>query len=459
MQIGNKARGRRWSAAKIGERLFFDLPLFRHVWKPLLKRHITGGWDAMVFRPAELEYPFRTDGLSLYLHVPFCRQPCPYCPYNRVKYDESRYSLYESAVHREIDRYSDRLLNGGRNDGATNLRLGSLYIGGGTPTLRPASLATIVGHIVDAFGTPTDICVECHPATMDDECIEALRTMGVTMVSIGVESISDRLLELIGRSHDAETAVNAVRRAVAAGFDSVNADIMFALPTETLDDLDRDLRTVFDLGIDQITTYPIFGFPYTKLGKRLGIKLILRPPAELIRDMLDLTRIRSVERGLKRCSVWSYKRPGHTKFSSTTRDYYIGFGPGAASMTGRQFYLNTFSIEEYASLVSERLPVALVMPIKPKLEMAIWLYWRIYEMSIPSGSFRELFGMELDDVYGRALSWLERLGIVARNGGSYDVTESGSYWIHRIQNEYALNYIDRVWSRCREDAWPSSIRL
>jgi oxygen-independent coproporphyrinogen-3 oxidase len=432
----------------------FDFPPARWLWKPLVKRYLTGSWAAMTLKPGEPSPPRRLDKLGLYLHVPFCRSPCPYCPYNRVKYDERRYRLFESAAHQEIDLYGERM-----SEPLKDARVSSLYVGGGTPTIDPDSLARLVDHIRDVFGPADDICVECHPSSIDDSCLGILKSLGVTMVSIGVETLSDRLLKLIGRAQDAATAEDAVWRAVAGGFRTVNADLMFALPTQTIENLDYDVQRVLDLGVDQISAYPIFGFPYTKLGKRLGIRRILRPPAGLIRDMLGLIRRRSEERGFRQCSVWSFVRPDRAKFSSTTRQYYLGIGPSAASMTGDQFYVNTFSVEEYASALPGRLPVALVLPVDRRLEMVFWLYWRIYEMEIPIADFERLFEAELESVYGSLLNLWERMGMVYRLNGSYRVTESGAYWIHRVQNEYALNYIDRLWGRCRSEAWPEEVRL
>ena len=223
------------------------------------------------------------------------------------------------------------------------------------------------------------------------------------MLSVGVESLSDRLLAMVGRSHDAAAAEDAVRRAMAHGFEAVNVDLMFALPTQTLDELDHDLCRVLALGVDQLSTYPIFGFPYTEWGQQLGLARIGRPRGDVIRRMLDLIRRRCREHGLEQCAVWSFLRPRKKKFSSITRHHYLGFGPSAASMTGRQFCVNTFSIEEYAAALPDRSPVALVLPVDRRLEMAYWLYWRVYEMKLSGADFRELFGEDLEAVYGRLL--------------------------------------------------------
>ena len=106
-----------------------------------------------------------------------------------------------------------------------------------------------------------------------------------------------------------------------------------------------------------------------------------------------------------------------------------------------------------------RSPVALVLPVDRRLEMAYWLYWRVYEMKLGGGDFRELFGEDLEAVFGRLLRPLVRLGMMERHNGSYRVTEGAAYWVHRFQNEYSLNYINRLWGRCRQEAWPREVRL
>jgi oxygen-independent coproporphyrinogen-3 oxidase len=376
-----------------------------------------------------------------------------------VTYDESLFQVYETAAHQEIDLVAARLAEARRHCHDHPPRITSLYAGGGTPTIVPESLARLITHLEEAFGRAGDICVELHPAAMDDACLDVLKQLGVSMVSVGVESLSDRLLSLIGRSHDAATAERSVRRALARGFNTVSADLMFALPTQTLDELDQDLQKVLALGVDQISCYPIFGFPYTELGRKLGIKQIRRPASGLIRQMLGLIRGRANDHGLVQSAVWSFVRPRGRKFTSTTRHHYLGIGPGAASMIPGQFYLNTFSIRQYAAALPDRLPTALVMPVSRRLEMAYWLYWRAYEMMIPRQGFHELFEEEIEAVYGPLMALLRRTGMARLDDDSYCLTEQSAYWIHRIQNEYALNYISRLWGRCRQEAWPAKVKL
>ncbi len=431
--------------------VLFGFAPAKQLWKPLLRRLLTGRFASPVMRPGELEIPPRLTRLGLYLHVPFCRELCPYCPYNRVLYDEALYRRYEKAVHQEIDRVA-----GARRDWPPIV---SLYVGGGTPTVEPGGLVRLLDHLQGVFGKAGDVCVEVHPTAMNPECLELLRRAGVTMLSLGIETVSDRLLAAIGRHHDAAAARDAVRRAVAAGFEAVNADLMFALPGQSVAELGADLDWVLGAGVDQISTYPIFGFPYTEYGERIGGRGIHRPPGDRIRAMLGLIRRKATAAGLEQCAVWSFLRPKKKKFSSITRHHYLGFGPSAASMTGRQFAVNTFSVEEYAAALPERSPVALVLPVDRRLEMTYWLYWRAYEMKLPRAEFADLFGCALEDEYGGLLRALLAARLLVPSDGAYRVTEAAAYWIHRLQNEYSLNYIDRLWGRCRREAWPREVRL
>ena len=422
------------------------------LWKPIVHRAVSGRWRRFHMRPMEPPQPEGLSQAGLYLHVPFCRSLCPFCPYNRVEYDERAFARYERAVLQEVDLYAPSLRNS---------QITSLYVGGGTPTVNPAGLVRILEAFRGAFHLDGDVCVELHPACMDEECLAALRRAGVTMASIGVESTSDRLLRKIGRSHNGAEALNAVERAVAAGFDSVNVDLMFALPGQTLEEWETDLKRVLEVGIDQLSTYPLFSFPYSELGRTQGLRAVQRPNGKLIRRMLALTNELARAHGLQRCAVWSWLRARKKKFSSITRHYYVGFGPSAASMTRTHFYVNTFDVEAYAARLPERRPIALAMPIDERLEMAYWLYWRVYELEATEKGFQTLFGpgASLSRAFGRLLKPCEFLGLAERRNGGYRITESGAYWIHRLQNEYSLNYINRLWGACRRLAWPKEAIL
>jgi oxygen-independent coproporphyrinogen-3 oxidase len=367
-------------------------------------------------------------------------------------YDPAAFERFEAGVHQEIELYRPHLMG---------VPIVSVYVGGGTPTVDPQALGRLLDHIRLAFRVTGPVCVELHPANMDEKCLGVLRDAGVTQASIGVESLSDELLRRIGRSHDAATALDAVERAVAAGFEAVNVDLMFALPGQTLEDWERDLADLLNRPVDQVSTYPLFGFPYSDLGRSERLRGIRRPNGRRVREMLAATDRSARAAGFERCAVWSWIRPGRRKFSSVTRHHYVGFGPSAASMIGSHFYVNTFDVNAYADCLPNRRPIALAMAADQRLEMAYWLYWRAYELEIGDADFNFVFGSgeSLEEVFGGLLRPLVVAGLIRRHERGWRISDSGAYWIHRVQNEYSLNYINRLWGRCRAQPWPAEVVL
>ena len=424
----------------------------KRLWKPLLQKAVTGEWRRFRMTQDLPPYPKGLKNVGLYLHIPFCKNLCPYCPYNRVEYQERDYELFLEGVLQEVELYTPSL---------KDVEFNSLYIGGGTPTVDIDGINVIFKQLQARLKLDCDICVELHPASMDDNCLSELLSSNVSMISVGVESTSDHLLSLIGRSHDGQTALDAVRRATHAGFDAVNVDLMFALPGQTVNDWAIDLERMFDEDIDQLSTYPMFSFPYSELGRQQGINEVTRPNSRQIRTMLKMTDEAAQRKGFKRCAVWSWIKPHKRKFSSITRHHYIGLGPSAASMTGEYFYVNTFDIDAYSRSLPDERPIALSMKINRRLEMAYWLYWRVYELFVCNNEFETLFSRKdgLNNVFGKLLKSFCLLGMLKRDGANYQVTNLGAYWIHRLQNEYSLNYINRLWGTCRKKPWPNEVRL
>jgi oxygen-independent coproporphyrinogen-3 oxidase len=422
------------------------------IWKPLLQKAVTGQAGRFCMRRSLPDWPGPLTAPGLYLHVPFCRNLCPYCPYHRVEYDAALFAAYARAVKQEIDLYASQL---------RGKEFASLYIGGGTPTVNWPGLVSILQHLRERIGPVRNICIELHPGNMDNDCLLALKDAGVTMLSIGVESTSDVFLKQIKRSHDGHAGIAAVSRALEMGFASVNVDLMFALPGQALTDWQGDVKTMVDLGVDQLSTYPMFAFPYSDLGKTRNLKHVERPPHRAIKAMLAFTDEYSEGKGLKRCAVWSWLKPGKGKFSSITRHHYIGFGPSAASMTGSDFYVNTFDLRAYARALPAERPVAVSLKVNRRLEMAYWLYWRVYELKISGSDFRNVFGANasLADEFGSLLEPLIPLRLLERIDDGYRVTKPGAFWIHRLQNEYSLSYINRLWGTCRKEPWPEEVKL
>jgi coproporphyrinogen III oxidase-like Fe-S oxidoreductase len=138
----------------------------------------------------------------------------------------------------------------------------------------------------------------------------------------------------------------------------------------------------------------------------------------------------------------------------------VGLGPSAATYTGDAFYFNTFSVREYIEAARERLPIALKMQVSHRLEKLFWLYWRLYEIEVPKREYQELFKADFPWDFELLLRLLELLGFGRKEFGDRFVLSSrGAHWIHLLQNQYALNYVNTIWSICQVIPWPNKVRL
>ena len=416
----------------------------------VLRRYLLGSDYRFVFQAIDaVEFPV-IDKTGLYIHIPFCKNTCPYCPYNKVTYDKSLVEPYLEAMLIEIERYHAHL--GG-------IEISSIYIGGGTPTNLIDELGVILRRIRDRFVVTGDICIETNPSDTSEETVRKLVDYGVGLVSLGVQSFDDRYLQLIGRNYTADILHPTIASLLSSGFKSVNLDLMFALPGQSVEEVISDLRKAIASGVNQVTLYPLFTFPYSAAGRYLKLKRVKMPNIFTRRRMYRAIHDFCLENGFQRVSVWGFKRGDAPIYSSVTRDNYVGLGAGAGSYIPGAFYFNTFSVEEYIkTCLNDRLPVAFKMDFTESMAQYYWLYWRIYDTYIPKKRLFEIFGDK--DKRIRPLLWLAGLfGLHEEDAEQIYLTERGAFWLHLMQNYFALNYIDKMWSIAMKEAWPQEIEI
>jgi len=416
-----------------------------------VRRYLVGPDQQWRFeRPEDGWEPPSVERTSLYLHVPFCRNCCPYCPYTKVRYQPELVDRYTAAARAEIDMWADRI-------GPAEVT--SIYIGGGTPTLAMDSVVALVRHARERFRVTGDVCIETNPADVSEKTVARLHDAGIALVSLGVQSFSEDSLRVIGRRYEPDVARSALKLLADGGFASVNADIMFALPGQSIDDLLRDLDEAALLGADQLTTYPLFTFPYTSVGEYLDLKGVRLPDLRTRRAQYRAIAAWCADNGFERVSVWGFRRGAVPRYSSVTRDGYIGVGPGSGSHLPDGFALNTFDLEQWEQAIeSGRSPIALRMPFTPEMSAWWWLYWRFYDTRIPAAALEQVLGDDAD----KARRWLSAImaaGLAHRENGSYDLTDSGAFWLHLAQNHFALSYVNTLWSAARRTPWPERVEI
>lgn len=416
-----------------------------------VRRYLVGSEQRWVFeRPPQNWTPLPVERTSLYLHVPFCRHFCPYCPYTKVPYCESLVEPYTRAAIAEVDWWADAV-------GPSEVT--SVYIGGGTPTLALDSVASVLMHMRERFHLSGDICIETNPSDVDDETVKRLHDMGVALVSLGVESFQPANLATIGRDYKPIIAEQALALLAESGFASVNADIMFALPHQTVTDVTADLARAVQLGADQLTTYPLFTFPYTSVGKYLHLKAVRMPDLRMRHAHYQAINRWCGEHDFERVSVWGFKHGSAPRYSSVTRDGYIGIGPGSGSHLPDGFVLNTFDLNSWIQeTCNGRTATALRMPFAGEMSGWWWLYWRFYDTRIPLDNLDQALGRDAP----KARRWLrviEQAGLAVHADGYLELTKAGAFWLHLAQNYFALNYVNRLWTQARQEPWPQAVAI
>ncbi|MEK9130101.1 MAG: coproporphyrinogen-III oxidase family protein [Patescibacteria group bacterium] len=388
--------------------------------------------------------------IDLYIHIPFCKNMCPYCPYNRIVYDKELVQPYLKAVLSEIDLYYKKF---------GKIEISSIYIGGGTPTNLIDQLSIIFNSLREKFFISGDICIETNPADLNEDIIKKLKNMRVDLISIGVQSFSDEYLKILGRKYNSKKAEEVVKLALSANFKSVNIDLMFVLPNQDDKNVLADLDKAIELKVDQITTYPLFTFPYTSTGQHLKLNKIKMPNIFKRRKMYKEIYKHCIKNGYQQISVWGFKKGEVPRYSSVTRNTYIGIGAGACSILPNIFYFNTFSVKEYInSALSKKLSIALTMEITQQLGKYYWLYWRFYDTKIKKEELEKIFGRS-DLKIKLLFAILKIMRLCKETKNEIILTERGSFYIHLFQNYFILNYINKVWSIAKREAWPEKIKI
>ena len=166
-----------------------------------------------------------------------------------------------------------------------------------------------------------------------------------------------------------------------------------------------------------------------------------------------------IQNGFTRVSVWGFKKSDVPRYSSVTRDNYIGLGAGAGSHMPEGFYLNTFSVDEYIKKChANQFPTALYMNFTKDMQNYFWLYWRFYDTCISKRELFRRFGQK-DKKIIRLFAALKQLNLLADDGGFFVLNKRGAFWLHLVQNYFSLRYVNKVWSVAMKQAYPEEINL
>lgn len=381
--------------------------------------------------------------LGLYIHIPFCKSICNFCPYCKQLYSKEICDTYLASLLKEIH------MVGSQMEGKK--RVTSLYFGGGTPALVADRIGEIIETVEQYFEITEGVGLELHPDNVTVPVLETLKAAGVTKISIGIQSFQEKYQSILGRK---VVDVKAMKEALATvPFETVSMDFIFALPEQTYEDLKADADLAFEIGANHIAIYPFIDFTFTKSKVKALAKKEKRALLDAITNYFE-------SKGYERNSIWTFSNVKEANYSSMTRDNFLGFGCSATTLLKEQFKINTFSVEEYCKRIEAgKLATSLTIRFSLRQRMVYYLFWTAYSTKVDVRDFEKFFGVQLKKMYGFELWLAKLLGFVTEENGVYEMTLKGAFYYHYYENFYTLAYIDKMWGIMRKEAFPEKIEF
>jgi len=297
---------------------------------------VTSGPEAAVPAAASI-----SPHAGLYVHVPFCSAVCPYCDFAVRKGGREKVPAYLAALRRELDWLAERTAAAGPEDPLAALLAGpfdTLYFGGGTPSvLAEEDLAGLAAHLRSAlpFAADTRLFFEANPEDVTAARLAEWRRQGVHLLSLGVQSLDDGALRLLGRRHSAAAAEAAIRAAREAGFPTLSFDLIYARPGQDPESWRRELERAVALQPDHLSLYELEIHERTSFGKKKASGALRELPEPLQAELFELTHQVLEAHGYEAYEVSNFAR-GRQHRSGHNQKYwhhvpYLGLGPGAHS--------------------------------------------------------------------------------------------------------------------------------
>lgn len=375
-------------------------------------------------------------GLSLYVHLPYCVKKCRYCDF--ISFTDR----YDTAP-----KYADMLASELSQYDLADYSVDTVYIGGGTPSsVEPEIICSILNTVSKScrVSPNAEITLECNPCTVDHDKLKAYYDFGINRLSIGVQSFDDKLLKILGRVHDADTAVKCIENAKRAGFGNINADIMFAVPTQTTEQLEQTINKCISLEVEHISLYSLILEEGTKLSEMVN-KGDLSPVSDDDDRCMYKNACRQLsDAGYLQYEVSNFAKAGFESRHNTVywqRGEYIGLGVAAHSYFNGIRYSNTNNLDEYLGGIDVEKNIArgeYVTQISAAEEM-IMLGLRM-NSGIGLEEFRNVSGFDLEEKYGDAVAQLREEGLISIENGRIRATDAGRDVLNHVIIEIIANF-------------------
>jgi len=368
--------------------------------------------------------------LGIYVHVPFCVGRCNYCAFLTNPHDVAAEDLYVRSVLKEIALWVNLA---GPEPRLSNLEADTIYFGGGTPSLlQPHLVAELVQTCRSVFELSRDseITMEVNPATATRESLALLREAGVNRLSLGIQSLDDRELQMMGRLHNSREAVRSFEDLRAAGFENISIDLIAGFPGQSRESLRASLSKALQLNPDHLSVYLLEVKSDAPLDRMIRAGAVAKPDEDLAADMYDDIREFALEAGFEHYEISNFALPGHYarhNMKYWQEELFLGFGMAAHGMIGRRRYANLENLADYQAVLNGgNRPLASLEELTPEVRFKDAL---IMGLRLVKGVDLAVLGRryEVDAVFfvRETIGDLEDAGLFVLNGHILSLTDRG----------------------------------
>ena len=374
--------------------------------------------------------------IALYIHIPFCKAKCLYCDFPSFCGIENYMVQYSEALAKEILKYKDYNIN-------------SIFVGGGTPTYLSLQGWNLIKNSIDQLNK-SEFCeftIEGNPGTFEKEKLIFFKNMGVNRLSIGLQAWQDRLLIKVGRIHSTKDFVDSYNMARSIGFENINVDLIFGLPTQNLGEWQETLEQVVAMSPEHLSCYSLILEEGTALMTQYEKGELELPSEEEERNMYDLALKFLKESGYEQYEISNFSKKNreckHNIVYWSLTDY-AGCGLGSHSYLQGKRFSNTYNIEEYIEniiLKGDAVAEVHINSVEDEMEEFVFMGLR-KNSGISKKQFKIRFHRDIYDVYGDVINKYIKMDLLKEYQDNISLTTEGIPISNSIMAEFILDKVE-----------------
>lgn len=362
--------------------------------------------------------------IGIYIHIPFCSSKCYYCDFRSESGNDEEQKKYVKMLIDELQMYKLDL---------ESRVVSTVFIGGGTPSILKAELiAEIMKYIKSNYRLKTEceITIECNPGTLSIDKLTTYKNSGINRLSIGLQTYNDKELKSIGRIHNIKEFEESITNAKVVGFKSINVDIIYGLPNQSIESLRKTVNRVIELDIDHVSAYSLKIEEGTRFYSMYEKNEIDTVSDEEDREMYYLVRELLKNNGINQYEISNFAKENHesrhNKIYWLNREY-LGIGLAAHSFFNNERYSNYTNFNEYYKSIELNSKPIDIIEKKTKEDLiveSIFLGLRLVE-GINISEINTRFNISIEDLYKDKIEKLEKKGLIERRQGFIRLTSYG----------------------------------